>query len=95
MKIIWSEKEDAQLKEMRKKGMTFRQIGEALGRPKTTIAGRLEKIRESPLQKKRKAELISCKCMKCRKPFGSWDTTLNRICGSCKETDAWKMGSLH
>ncbi len=90
MKIIWSKAEDSQLAQLRKDGVPYREIAEIMGRPRTTLSSRMERISQTALQKSRKKNLKNCICLKCQKPFKSWNTTLNRICDSCKGTDAWR-----
>lgn len=70
----WSSKDDANLKDMLKQGMTKRQIARVLGRPESSVHTRAEIIGKARQQRK---------CMCCGGKFTS-DGPHNRLCNRCR-----------
>ena len=86
-KRLWSTDEDRQLTEMRKRGITMREIGIALGRTTMSVCGRIDTLNKLPvigISERKPEKRISRPCMRCQSLFMS-EGRGNRHCNPCRE----------
>jgi hypothetical protein len=91
--MIWNAEEEKKLVTMWVLNVTVKNISSALGRPETTVRGKVKRLglsarRRAPSSTRPEPPKVLRKCLKCRASFMAERQYF--VCKKCKSTNEWR-----